>query len=479
MRPGLVLVLVLTSAACAATRPATVQPTAAPAAPAVDISGLLRRGCFRCFEQALAAAQSTGDADQAFEAAALIVLRAKELGLPVAPRLATLRQLLPPEPGWSTLLDIVVAMPTDPFAGDRYAEQTLAAFQQRRRASNAIENWRAALGAPPGSDLFRAYLDLAIVCQLLPPGDDQFPQSVAKIVEQWRDAPAIQFRAGTCSSDQASLLTTVRAADPDFVDAEYPMGRQAAQGRVPDLDESLRHLQLAHEAFPDSLAIATVLGNVRAEREEWADALPVFDDVIARLPTHRDALLGRTISLSHLRRHDEAIAAATRMIDLGEWLLGEAYYWRAWNELQLKRLDEAAVDRDRAKTLMSNAAVYVLSGLIDWGRRLLPDSEGEFQQALTLDFGQCDAALYLGAVRYERAKRPEALAAFKQAVQCYDLAIGLRRKLIDDIRAGGGSESGKARLVATHERAIAEATAQREQAARDAATVEKTLASSL
>jgi len=72
-------------------------------------------------------------------------------------------------------------------------------------------------------------------------------------------------------------------------------------------------------------------------------------------------------------------------------------------------------------------------------------------------------------------KLEETFAAFKQAGQCYDLSIGLRRKMIDDVRAGGGSEAGKARAIAGHERAIAEATAQREQAARDAATVEKTL----
>src|SRR6266581_242118 len=55
----------------------------------------------------------------------------------------------------------------------------------------------------------------------------------------------------------------------------------------------------------------------------------------------RDALLGRVVTLSHLSRHDDAIAAATRIIELGSWFTGEAYYWRAWNEYHLVRVDEA------------------------------------------------------------------------------------------------------------------------------------------
>jgi tetratricopeptide (TPR) repeat protein len=441
----------------------------------VDVDALLRRGCFRCFEQALSAAEAAGNREQAFEAAALVVLRAKELGLPLAPRVAALQRLQPSEPGWMSLAIVVLAMPNDPLSGERYETGFTAENERGRTVRQSLDTLRAALAGPPGSPLFRAYLDLSLACGF-PTRDGETPSAAAtRVLASWGDVPAIQFRAATCTQDRASLLPAFRASDPEFLDAEYIQGKLAAVGTVPDLDEAVRHLDAALEAFPDSLAIATTLGDVRLQREEWAAALTQYDAVLARMPAHRDALLGRTVSLSRLGRHDEAIAAATQMIDLGEWRLGEAYYWRAWNTFQLKRLDDAAMDRDRAKTLLSSPALFVLSGLIEWGQRHLPPAEEEFTRALTLDFGQCDAALYLGAVRFERSERPESLAAFKQAVQCYDLAINLRRKLIDDVRAGGGSEAGKARLIASHERAIAEATAQRDQAARDAVTVEKSL----
>jgi tetratricopeptide (TPR) repeat protein len=463
-RLAVACVVVLVVAGCAR-HPPPVQ-LAAPPAPRVDIEALLRRGCFHCFEQALTAAEAAGDTDRAFEAAALLVLRARELGLPVEERLTTLRRLASAENGRNDLVEVLAAMPSDVLSGDRYNRPFMDNRAQTRQARQIVQAWGSGASAIPASGWFRAYITTAAACAIQPPIGETAGVEAKKALDQWPDVPAIRVVVGTCTND-AALLASVRAADADVVDVEYPLGRIASQGRVPDYDESLRHLQAAHEAFPESIAIVTALGNLRVQREEWTDALATFDDVIARAPLHRDALLGRVVSLSRLARHDEAIAAATGMIDLGEWLLGPAYYWRAFNELQLRRLDDAAMDRDRAKTLMSNAAVFLLSGLIEWGQKRLPPSEAEFQHALTLDFGQCDAALYMGAVRHDLRKEPEAVAAFKQAIQCYGLAITVRQKAIDEIRAGAGTEAAKARLIAGHERAIAEATSKRDEATRD------------
>jgi tetratricopeptide (TPR) repeat protein len=154
------------------------------------------------------------------------------------------------------------------------------------------------------------------------------------------------------------------------------------------------------------------------------------------MPEHREALLGRTIARSRLPRYDDAIAAASRMIDLGSWFLGEAYYWRAWNEFSVQRYGDARRDADSARSRMVNAAMFLLSGLIEWNERRLPTAESEFEEALKMDFGRCDAAQYLGRVRVQRNRVPEALAALQQAMQCYDLSITLRRKIISDIQSG-------------------------------------------
>ena len=184
-------------------------------------------------------------------------------------------------------------------------------------------------------------------------------------------------------------------------------------------------------------------------------------------------MLGRTISLSRLMRSKEAIETATRLIEMGQWRVGEAYYWRAWNHLLLGDYQLARRDADSARPMMANAALFLLSGMIEWRLRRLETAEGEFQQALTMDLGECEAALNLGIVRDELGKQGEALAAFRQARQCYELSIGLRRKAIDTIRSGPGTESARARAAAVHERVLADLLERQRDVARAIDVLEK------
>jgi tetratricopeptide (TPR) repeat protein len=198
----------------------------------------------------------------------------------------------------------------------------------------------------------------------------------------------------------------------------------------------------------------TAIGNLYQTWEDWTNALTAFDQALALLPSHPDARLGRVISLSNLDRHDEAIASATELIDAGRWHLGQAFYWRAWNYLSVGNLQAARADADRTRTLMVNPAVFLLSGLIEWRFLRRERAEAEFQEALKMDFGQCEAAYYLGGVRAELRRLPEALAAMNQARQCYDLALTVRRRLYEDAMAKAGTPEARARESARHERAI-------------------------
>jgi hypothetical protein len=373
-------------------------------------------------------------------------------------------------------------VPIDALTGERYLrdpspappirierDPTGAPVRQPTIADRAVA-WREVLQAGPGSDAFRRYLELVIAngCGLVPqPARTPAPE----LAPSERDIPLLRYRIGLCGR-QPEEFRAFRDANPDFVDADYTLGRMAMAAQPADLDEALRRIHSARDAFPASLAIATVLGVVYDQREEWSESLAAYDAVIAQLPRHRDALLGRTVALSHLTRHDEAIATATQMIDLGEWLMGEAYYWRAWNEFSLQRYPIAREDTDRAKSRMINAAVFILSGLVEWNLLRLPTAESELEEAMKIDFGRCDAARFLGRVRVQRNKVPEALAAFRQAIQCFDLSIVVRRKLIADIQAGPGTDAAKARLAAGHQRAIDAATTDRDDCQQRIAEIE-------
>jgi tetratricopeptide (TPR) repeat protein len=217
----------------------------------------------------------------------------------------------------------------------------------------------------------------------------------------------------------------------------------------------MRRFKSAAAAFPSSTSIPTAIGNLYQAWEDWPNALTAFDQALTLLPSHPDAQIGRVISLSQLERHQDAIAAATQLIDGGRWHLGQAFYWRAWNYFNLGNNQAARSDADRTRTLMVNPAVFLLSGLIEWRFLRRESAETEFQEALKMDFGQCEAAFYLGGVRYELRRVPEALAAMNQARQCYDLALAVRRKLFEDAMAKAVTPEAKARESARHERAIA------------------------
>jgi tetratricopeptide (TPR) repeat protein len=464
----LTVALAWIAAGCAA-RVSRPTPTVPASVGPGDVSALIRQGCYRCLEQAYDDAQAHGNRPQAFEAASLLVLRSKELGLPAESWLERARTLAPADSSSSMYLDIVDTIPPDRLSANRDA---LFDVSRRRRARDRLVTWRDALHSGPTSDVFRAYLDVSLVCAFgtLKETDASFSAAVDPVTV----TPLLQYAVGICDATHAPRLAALRAGDAGFVDADFALGRYALEDPItPDPDEGLRRLESAAAAFPRSPAIATRIGNLYRLWEDWTPALAAFDAALAVAPDHPEATIGRVISLSHLERSDEAIETATRLIDGGQWLLAEAYYWRAWNRLRLDRYALARTDADRALTLMANAAVHVLSGVIEWRMGRLETAEQEFQGALTIDLGECEAAFDLGVVRDQRGRLPEAIAAFKQAGQCYDLSIALRREAIAKVAAGPGSDALKARETARHERVLADLEERRQEVTRVMEAMEK------
>src|SRR5262245_10090600 len=461
------LLALATSAACAVRQAAIASPAATTSS--TEIDALIARGCFGCLTQAYNAAVTASNQTRTFETALLLTARAKELGLPYAPWLERARAALPAGPDWSDYLAIVQALRIDPLADDRDA--VLAETLKYRASADTVAAWRTDLGAGVGSPLLRAYLELSLICQYVVADRNV---TIAATVQRFPDVPLIEYRAGACGSSQAPHLTAVRDAVPECDAVDFALGRSALDvPRQPDQDEALRRLSAARAAFPESPAIVASLADLRRDREEWTEALEAYDTTLMLVPTHRDALLGRTVTLSHLARHDDAVAAATRIIDLGNWFTGEAYYWRGWTQINLAGIEESRIDTDRAKGLMHNASVLVLSGMIEWHERRFDESEAELQDALTLDAGQCEAAFLLGTVRAERRQWVSGAAAFELAQRCYDLSVTLRRETIARITAGPGTNEGKARQIARQERAMVEEAQHREEAAQNAAQLQR------
>ena len=387
-------------------------------------------------------------------------MRATELGMPADAWMTRSRALAAADPMWAQHLEMVAAIPPDPLRGLR--DDLLVMSQGRSRARSLLLSWYEALQAGSLSVVFRRYLEIALLCKVeLPPQ----PARVAALLPELPDVPLLKYRVGICPGDYKDQLAAAQSDVPEFVDADYELGRYVLRDpKAPDPDAAMRRFRSAADAFPSSTSIPTAIGNLYRTWEDWVNALAAYDAALALLPSHPDAQIGRVISLSHLERHEEAIAAATRLIEGGQWHLGQAFYWRAWNHYNLGNNPAARSDADRTRSLMVNAGVFLLSGLIEWRFRHLEPAEKEFQEALVMDFGQCEAAFYLGGVRSEQRKLPEAIAAMNQARQCYDLTIAVRRKLRDTLMSGPGTPESKARESARHDRSIAAAEKRRDQA---------------
>ena len=72
--------------------------------------------------------------------------------------------------------------------------------------------------------------------------------------------------------------------------------------------------------------------------------------------------------MTYLGKAVEAIATADQLLR-ENWHPGEARYWRALNESQLDRLDEAWTDVEDAAKLLINSDVPKLAGIIAYRRR--------------------------------------------------------------------------------------------------------------
>src|SRR5204863_446924 len=152
-----------------------------------------------------------------------------------------------------------------------------------------------------------------------------------------------------------------------------------------------RELGLADQGYDERarvlLAGASNLPNWLPTLLDVVEALPASGAGMTRTPTSdielermrvlrlnrdrwRAALLGRIRALTYLGRNEDAIATTDLLIALG-WYVGDARYWRALNESELERNDEAWTDVEAAAKLLVNADVPKLAGLIAYRRHQL------------------------------------------------------------------------------------------------------------
>ena len=467
-------VVLLTTLACAPRPVPVAAPRIAPevlAARLAEADRLAARGCYLCLKEAAAAyaalLSETGDSTVAIkglENNLMLAVREIELRIPdsgareaawqlqdtvgsnYVPYFAALEALRPAQP--------VILVPGQPLL-------TKAAYDERLKALAELEK------EAPASAM-KAYFFIARALTLR--DFKELKPTVDAILAMHPNDLSLKYQMlafqPTYSGEAARALI---GQETGFGEVHLLIGQRAfLSGNLP---VAFRDLTRARELLPDSASVALALANVTFSYARYADALELYDRILANpaaAALEPQAKFGRARSLSYLKRHDEAIAL---LIDLlqndSRNSPGDKYYWRAWNQLHLGRSQLAYEDAMAGLNAMRNNAIYQLAGMAAFSLNRRDESRKYFEEALKLNSADCDSERYLGLLDSAEQTWTNAVVRFGVAAKCYETVIGrMREQLAEYEKDITGLSNG---LIAGKRIEIREAQALRDQSILNAA----------
>jgi tetratricopeptide (TPR) repeat protein len=488
----------LAALACTARTPVEVKPRLSPeqvATRLAEADRLASRGCYLCLREAAAAyaallveTDTPAVAARSLENNLMLALRERELRMPDSGALALALQLQSRVPAsyqsyFSTLQSLVdtVAGTQPPMDRDRAA----ALREERLKLLTALES--SVVGPAPASAM-KAYFYLALVLQLRQYKD--IKPEIDVVVAAHSSDLSIRYRMLTFQPTYSfETARELIGMETGFGEVHLLIGQRAVMGG--NLAGAFRELTRARELLPDSLSIALALAHVTFSYARYADALALFDAVLAAAGRGEDpegggylpaaglegqAQLGRAKSLSYLKRHDDAITVLDELLTSDPRNNpGEKYYWRAWNRLQLTQAQQAYDDAMSGLNAMRNDAIYRLAGIASFSLNRNAEARDFFENALQMNSADCDSARYLGLLDAAEQKWQPASGRFTAAGKCYEVLIARMQEelAVYEKDITGLSNS----LIAGKRGEIKEAEALRTQAEHNAAAATKNAAS--
>jgi tetratricopeptide (TPR) repeat protein len=461
--PWLAAVVLIAGCASAPLRDADVAALA-------RADALVLEGCYDCLLEArdIYARVGVGRARplvivRLFETDILLGLRETELAIDAAgafERAAALLPELPPELDGARVLRDVGAVLPDP-AG--VARGRMAALKRDPGHAdldvNAELTWLEASALSPA---VRWYVGASIDCsydvRARRPGEARARRGKPALPDG--APPLLQYRAAICFNLLAAPLERLFESSPRFIEIGYFIARaklfSAARSGAPGARALLAEL---YARFPASRGVTFLNGNYRQLVGDCREALGFYDETLALEPTHEDSMLGRAICLSHLARHEDAIRAASTLVEWNTHHVADAHYWRAWNHHKLEDLETARADIERAKGVALTGPIFTLAGIIEHDQDDLGPAERDLSGARRLSYGvqNCTAAWYLGLVHMKQERWLDSSSAFEDAMTCYESAVAEAEAGLRDMQARTNVDPDfKASQIAGFEAAIRE-----------------------
>jgi tetratricopeptide (TPR) repeat protein len=294
------------------------------------------------------------------------------------------------------------------------------------------------------ADEFSAYIYGTLKCLLA--SSSEIGEESADLAALFPDSPLLTYQKATCPKEDEELLSLLLLHEPQFYEAAYHLGMLSlSRGNLLQAEGFLSQM---YGGIPESSQATILLATIAFALEEVDRSLEFYEKTLGLFPDYRDALLGKAVCLSSLGKAEEAITVCEKIIALGYWMLGESYYWMAWNQHELKDNEAAMANIEEAKgRLPTSSEVFSLSGLIALERENPAKAEKDFQEALRYDPVNSDVLYNLGELSARKDDWPNSGLYFEKAGFAYEKEGGILREKIAQVEGSTLAPQRKERLV--------------------------------
>lgn len=260
------------------------------------------------------------------------------------------------------------------------------------------------------------------------------------------DSSLIKYRLALYLDKDGDLFESLLDEESRFQEIHLFLGESAYEGKK--LLTAERHFRKAYDIIPKSLSLLVYLAGIHFALEEYDESIGFYEEALRLAPEYREALLGKGICLGYMGKHEYAILVLKKLVEMGRYYQGEAYFWLAWNLNELEQIEEAEENVKKTENyLVGDVGVLALQGIISFKLGKLAEAEAYLKQALILQNNHCESIYYLAKIDVHREDWEKSGANFEKAAFCYrGLEAGLGAR-IEEIEKSSMSLERKAKLI--------------------------------
>jgi len=426
---------------CTGCASAPVQPARLPAAELARADAAVLRGCYDCLLEAQAIySRAAGPArvqvlQRLFETSLLIALREREFALADSGALERARALVPQLPLALEAARFISLVDNVPAEHDSWTHAEARSFRNGRTPfSRSLPAELAWLSASEASPHIRRFLAQTLAC--LYPSARVSAETPGGGPAQEPSPPLLRYRVIACVDRPAEDLQSILSDVPEFTEVQYFLGMKAVDAIPLGGGADPRPLIASVSSrFPDAIPALYLSARFQHVIGRCTEALALLDRMLAQRPEHETAWLGQVMCYTDLARRQDAIDAATHMIDRRFDNMDEALYWRAWNYHGKGDLTSARRDIDEVRRIRVRPETFTLAGIIEHDQDDLDPAERDLTIAARLSDTDCTARWFLGSVYVKKGNWTGAAPAFDGARACFDAEADALTERVSKLQA--------------------------------------------